>query len=229
MIKFIFWFAAAVALGVAVLLPNVESRLLGPINDSDARRLDLNWNDEFHPDADVMVDAQVDWNDEFHLDEDILVDAQIDFNDDFHMDPPPPEPETIQLICSYVPCIDLNPDERHLDLQWNDEFHPSLSDSFCPAQLDLPEENVRHLALDWNDEFHPMPGGIYCLIPEADASSLQLACSYMQCEDLDPDERHLDMDWNDEFHPILSESFCPTEIDLGQEGILCLVPTPEPN
>ena len=117
----------------------------------------------------------------------------------------------IKLILEFAAAVSLGVavllpivESRLLDTPWNDEFHPE------------EEETVDAQA--WNKDFHMDP-----------APPLQLVCTYLACEDLDPDERHLDMDWNDEFHPILSESFCPTEIDLGQEGILCLVPTPEPN
>ena len=93
--------------------------------------------------------------------------------------------------------------ESRLLGSFNDEFHPE--DAMVDAQM------------DWNDDFHMDP-----------APPLQLVCNYMACEDLNPDERLLNVSWNDDFHPDISQSFCPTEIDLGEEGILCLIPTPEP-
>ena len=136
MFKLIFWFAAAVSLGVAALLPSAESRLLGSFNDA------------FHPDEEVMVDAQLDFNDEFHTEAS--------------------EPVTIQLVCNYVLCGDHS-SERRLNMNWNDGFHLSSSHSFCPAQLDINREepDERHLNVKYNDEFHPSQSqsGVYCLIP----------------------------------------------------------------
>ena len=142
MFKLIFWFAAAVSLVVAALLPYAESRISG------ARHLETPWNDKFHPDEEVMVDATMDWNDEFHTEAS--------------------EPVTIQLVCNYVLCGDHS-DGRRLDLDWNDGFHLSSSHSFCPAQLDINQEepDERHLNVKYNDEFHPSQSqsGVYCLIP----------------------------------------------------------------
>lgn len=113
MIKLIFWFAAAVSLGVAVFLPYVESRLLGSFNDN------------FHPEGEAQT-----------------------------------QPVTFQLVCNYVLCGE--PNERHLDLDFNDGFHPSVSLDNCPQVLNLGQAE-RRLG-SFNDEFHPPQSGMYCLV-----------------------------------------------------------------
>eukprot|EP00956_Cyclotella_meneghiniana_P019339 scaffold33090_cov38-Cyclotella_meneghiniana.AAC.4 len=76
-------------------------------------------------------------------------------------------PVSVQLVCNYVPCKALDPDERRLKSvgSFNDEFHPSQSQTFCPAQLDFDKEEPGARHLNINDEFHFSPSGTYCLVP----------------------------------------------------------------
>ena len=117
MIKLIIWFAAAVSLGVAAFLPYVESRRLG-----------ATFNDEFHPEEEVMVDANMDWNDDFHTTQLVCNYGpcneerrlETPWNDDFH---PSEEP------CPQT--IDVGQGNRHLGIKFNDDYHSLPSGVLC--------------------------------------------------------------------------------------------------
>ena len=109
-------------------------------------------------------------------------------------------------------------ESRLLGISFNTAFHPGAEE----------EEIVD--AQNLNEDFHMDP---------APPVTVQLTCNYGDCNEV----RRLGAEWNQDFHP--SQDLCPQTIDLGQgnrhlgisfnddyhplpSGILCLVPTPEP-